>query len=265
MNPINVYAQYRKSLELLAAKAIENPTPADVAAVAPHLTLAQIEDLFARSASGQYSTYFAAPSLYVRFAYHALALINYEGETRLQWSYAHRTRESYTNSHVKGDVFTDTAYQNEAIAFANAAWGDQLVLDTWDDVGTNVVQDPTTLNKYGGPVTKFQVFWAISRDWNEIHNDHTVPEWKQWDNALVRVTTDRLEAGELKGGRGGFTEFNCAYCGYGLDLERCDGCHHHFHDDHFRCGWSTPLPPKIVEYLRDLGHTFVVAPETWWK
>lgn len=86
-----------------------------------------------------------------------------------------------------------------------------------------------------------------------------------FDNAIVEMTVDPKIWHELKGGRGGYTDFNCAYCGYGLGLHGCGCCGHTFEDDHMRCGWNTPLSKKMVEFLQQSGHVFKQDPQIAWN
>jgi len=130
------------------------------------------------------------------------------------------------------------------------------------------IQDPRTLvaHSWGGsaleyPKTIYAVNCTLDRQWNTILNDHSAPLSRLWDTAISECTMDPIIAMELRGGRGDFTEFNCAHCSHGLGLTGCRGCGYKFKDDHFRCGWYTPLPQKIIRFVEVAGHKFGKNPE----
>ena len=252
---------YRKILERLP---ISNPKPEDMAAVCPHLTMEQ-----AVTAFGKDSGYVACPPLRVKGAFQIVSYHKYEGHPpRLDWSFTCRAIQSYADLQSHGDIFGEYQYMAEAIKFAEDNWGDELVLDTWNSVLELHIQDPSELISIGykknQPITKAILYVALNRDLNEIINDHSRPESQLFDDAIVEMTIDDMVWHELKGGRGGYTDFNCAYCGSGLGLTGCGGCGHKFEDDHFRCGWSTPLSKKMVEFLQQNGHIFKKDPKIAW-
>jgi len=144
--------------------------------------------------------------------------------------------------------------------FAEANWPQDLVLDDWKSYLMVYIQDPTDLNQSRYPRTKAVAYCALKRELNDITNDHSAPQSELWNQAIAQVTFSRIEGDELKGHRGGYTEFNCAYCGSGLGLNGCPNCGHTFRDDASRCGWSTPLPPIIVAKLIQSGHVFGMDP-----
>ena len=158
---------------------------------------------------------------------------------------------------------------DKAIKFAEDTWGTDLVLDDWESVIEFYIQDPTDLvNNFfhvGYPRTKAVLYIALNRDIYKIINDNSKPTSELFDEAISQMTLDTFSWNEIRGDRGEFTKFNCAHCGAGLLLSSCSGCGHNFHDDNFRCGWSTPLSRKMVEFLRENGHNFAVNPEIAWK
>lgn len=254
--------EYRKILERLP---INNPKPEDMAAVCPHLTMEQAVIAF-----GKDSGYVACPPLRVKCAFQIVSYHKeYDGHPpRLDWSYACRTLQSYADLQPRGDIFGEYQYMADAIKFAEENWGDELILDTWDSVLEIYVQDPSDLIGKGyrknQPKTKEILYITLNRDLNEIINDHSKPESQLFDDAIAEMTIDAMIWHELKGGRGGYTEFNCAYCGSGLGLAGCGGCGHKFEDDGMRCGWNTPLSKKMVEFLQQNGHVFKKDPNIAW-
>lgn len=271
---------------LLGRLPIKSPSPQDMAELCPHLTPEEAVKAFTTG-----SGYVALPPLLIR---NGFQIVSYHKEwveeikvwgvvdgketrvvtgtknhpPRLEWSYARRTRESYADGKSHGDVFSRYKRMDKAMRFAEDNWGDELILDKWIDVVSFYVQDPTDLvnDPYHTdyPRTKAVLYVTLNRDWNEIINDHSKPESELIDEAISQMTLDPAVWHELKGGRGGFTEFNCAYCGAGLGLSSCSGCGHRFHDDHFRCGWYTPLSRKMIAFLREKGHEFKINSEVAW-
>ncbi|KKS69948.1 MAG: hypothetical protein UV41_C0040G0004 [Candidatus Daviesbacteria bacterium GW2011_GWA2_42_7] len=245
---------------------IYNPTQADFEAVCPHLTPEQIAQAFTPKQKDE-DVYVAVPPVKVRRGY---LVISYSfGDTpRLGLAFSKRTPASYKfKSQVQHDIFYKTAFEDEAMIYAECNWWDMLVLDSWTDYGEVYLQDPMQLDFRLRPHTVCIIHWTVNRQWNTLINDHRAPESKLWNKALVEITIDPIEGMEIKGGRGGFTEFNCAFCGYGLGLAGCENCGHTFADDGFRCGWSTPLPQKMTQLLRKAGHKFRKGPSpfSWGK
>lgn len=253
---------------ILGRLPIENPTPEDMAQLCPHLTQEQAVAAF-HSGSG----YVVCPPLRVRGAFQIVTLEKgwleeikvwrgvtlvitgtKEHQPRLSYAYAGRARGSYgTYRHIA-----------EAVDFAEDNWGDELILDTWKDVVEFRIQDPSDLYQEGWsegyPKTKAVLYICLNREWNQLINDHTKPESVLIDEAISEMTLDMAVWHELKGGCGGFTEYNCAYCGDGLHLCGCGGCGHRFKDDFFRCGWATPLSQRMAGFLQANGHVFKKDP-----
>lgn len=262
---------------------IKSPAPEDMAKLCPHLTPQE-----ALAAFTEGDGYVACPSLRVKNAFQIVSLSKEWVETievsrikggtkdasvrgtknhpaRLDWSYAGRTPKSYADGKAHGDVFHHYLHMDKAIQFSDANWGNELILDNWVSVLQIYLQDPTDLvnDKYHTdyPRTKAVLGVALNRDLNEIINDHSKPESMLFDEAITELTIDQVVWHELKGGRGGFTDFNCAHCGAGLGLNCCTGCGHRFRDDQMRCGWSTPLSPKMVAFLCENGFQFKIDPK----
>lgn len=237
---------------------IKEPSVADIQSVAPHLGKDQIRKILL----AEDTMYFAVPPTRVKWGY---IVLSYSKKYGLSFAFTSRTRKSYADGRSHGDLFSKNAYMYKAMQYAEAHWSEHLVIDNWVDVGLVYVQDPIKLTDRQCPTTKFVVTWAINRLWNELINDHSKPEWQLWDDAITQLALNDFETSELKGGRGGYSEFNCAFCGSGLSLSSCPNCHHQFRDDYSRCGWRTPLPPKIVDLLCKSGHKFSIDPALLWK
>ncbi len=271
-----------KYRSILGQLPIKSPTPADMAKLCPHLTTEEAVKAFTTG-----SGYVACPSLLIRNSFQIVSFRKEEvGEitvsrvkdsvidasitgkknypSMLSWAYAGRTLKSYADGKSQGDVFSSYKHMDKAMKFAEDNWGDQLVLDNWNCVMEIYIQDPTDLvndvHHKNYPRTKTVLRFALSRDLNEIINDHSKPESELFDDAIVQMTIDHLISAETKGGRGGHTQFNCAHCGAGLSLTSCTGCGHRFKDDQLRCGWHTPLSQKMVAFLRENGRDFKIDP-----
>jgi hypothetical protein len=264
--------EYRKILSRLP---IQNPTPEDMAQLCPHLTQEQAVEAFHNQ---ERSSYVACPPLRIRGAFQIVSFYgewvhSQTGEThppQLSYSYAGRTPQSYSDGQAHGDVFHEYQYASEAIKFAEDNWGDDLILDTWESVVEIYVQDPSELtlgiglygNSCGGyPTTKAVLGICLNRELNVIINEYHKPQSVLFDEAIIEMTLDPVVWHELKGGRGGYIEFNCAYCGSGLGLCGCSGCGHRFDDDQYRCGWNTPLSQKMIKILQASGHVFKKDPQ----
>ena len=272
---------------LIGQLPIKNPTPQDMARLCPHLTAEEAVQAFTTD-----SGYVACPPLRVR---HGFQILSYHGErveeikvwrvidgketqivtgtknhpARLNWSYAGRTSKSYADGRLPyGCSLSPYRHMGEAMKFAEEHWGDELTLDDWVSVVEFCIQDPTDLvnNPYCAdyPRTKTVLQLTLTRDLNAVTNDQSKPQSELFDDAISQMTLDNVVLYELIGGRGGFTEFNCANCGAGLGLSGCYGCGHRFRDDKMRSGWNTPLSRKMVEFLRENGHEFKVDPEIAW-
>ena len=278
--------EYGSILGQLQRNPIKCPAADDMARFCPHLSKEQaVEALMAGSG------YVACPSLLVRGAFQ---IVRYYGEwveaihvsrvndgevdasitgtknhpPLLSYAHAGRTPRSYADGRRHGDVFTPYTYMDEAMRFAEENWGDELIYDDWDSTVTFYIQDPTDLinDRYHKdyPRTKAILYVTLNCDLNEINNSVSSPGSELFDEAICQMTTDPLIWSELKGGRGGYTRFNCAHCGSGLGLAGCPGCGYRFRDDQSRCGGDDPLSRKMVQYLCDHGLKFGIDPEVAW-
>lgn len=271
---------------LLGRLPIKSPTPQDMAILCPHLTAEEAVEAFTTGFG-----YVACPPLRIR---HSFQVLSYQGEwveetkaerimdgqeiqvvtgtknhpALLSWSYARRTRASYSDGKSHGNVFFPHKHMDKAMKFAEDNWGDELILDDWVSAVELYVQDPTDLvnDRYhgGDPRTKAILYVTLNRNLGEIFNDHSRPRSEVFDDAIAQMTLDRVIGYELQNGHGRFPLFNCAHCGAGLMLSSCTGCGHRFYDNHFRCGWDTPLSRKMAAFLREKGHEFEVDPEIAW-
>lgn len=266
-------SEYRS---LLGRLPIKSPTPADMAMLCPHLTTDEAVEAFTTN-----DGYVAVPPTRIRYGFLVIHYIKEWVEegwgvtgtknhpAMLVWAFAARTQRSYTDGKSHGDVFTESKYMERAMRFAEGNWGDELILDDWACFTHFYVQDPTDLvvdaYHFGDPRTKAVLGVAFARDLNNIVNDLTKPQSELFDEAIARMALDPIEYAELKGGRGVYTVYNCAHCGAGLSLSICNGCGHSYHDNKIRSGWNTPLTRKMVEYLRESGHTFGIDPQIEWE
>lgn len=271
---------------LLGRIPIETPTPQDMAMLCPHLTADEAVEAFTTD-----SGYVACPPLRVRHSFQVLWYCKERVEkikerdvikgkethvvigtkvrpALLVWAYVERIREPSTDGRSCDDERLTCKHIDKAIKFAEDNWGGELILDDWNSFVELYVQDPTDLVNYryrkDYPCTKAVLRVALTRDLNELLNDESKPESELLDDAISQMTLDHLIGHELRGGRGGFTGFNCVNCGAGLSLSSCTGCGHRFRDDQFRHGGNAPLSRKMVEFLRENGHKFGVDPEIAW-
>lgn len=243
-------------LNFVKRRKIEHPTKEDVAGLCPHLCEDQICEIFDKVNNGK-SAYFAAPPIKVRTAFQILTVDPpYKSDTsdrpvRLSWSYAGRIDSG----------FASYAFADDAMLFADQHWGDELVEDTWKDYIDFYLDDPSDLDKNRNPATKLIIGVGLNQGFNEIMNDRSAPKNELIRDSVVIASTCVLTKHEMKGGRGGYAEFNCAYCGSGLSLCRCCGCGHNFHDNQLRSGWDTPLPTNLISIAREAGWEFKQDPQ----
>lgn len=268
--------EYRSILGRLP---IKSPTAEEMALLCPHLTPDQAVEAFTKG-----DGYVACPPLYVSNAYNVLAHRSEWVEEIKEWhdgklvvvgtknhparidsAFARRTRASYVDPQMHYDYGYDTLHFTEAIQFAEDNWGAELVLDNWACVVEIFIQDPTELvnDRYHKdyPRTKAVMSVALSRDINSIINDRSKPQSELMDDAIIKMSIDVFAWSEMRGSRGGYTDFKCAHCGAGLSLTHCTGCGHQFRDDQFRCGSNTPMSRKMVAFMRESGYSFAIDPE----
>jgi hypothetical protein len=253
-------SNYEKSIRSLVnnngcRSFIMNPTIDDLVPLCPHLTEEQIHSVL------QKDIYFACPSLLIKNAFIVLHHLTYEGEDYVKYAFSCKTRQSYADGELHGDVEHVYTFMDEAITYANKHWGNTLILDDWHSFMTIHVQDPIELDSHNYPKNIFNLYIGLKRDYNDFINENDKPRCDKFDDEIAIITTDYLLSDEIRGGRGGYTEFSCAHCGGGLSLKYCTSCGNKFKDDNFRSGWYTPLSDKMIKTLIDAGHTFVIDPK----
>ncbi len=240
----------REYLEILRRLPIENPTEQDMIALCPHLTPEEAVAAFAVE-----HPYVAVPGIRIAGAFHVINFLPGHEEKDPSLDYAFSKRLDDTAA---------TEQQRRAVAYARSHWGNELIEDTWQSVLQIILQDPTKLHPAptgpGYPTTVTYLWLCLDRGYNKIHNDPSAPEFELLEKSIVFSTTDPAIAAELKGGRGAFTDYNCANCGGGLDLNYCTGCGVEFTDNHVRSGHRTPLSAEMVEKLQNEGFSFAVDP-----
>ena len=259
MNKLDYEKAIRNLMKEGYQTSVVHPTVQDLKPFCPHLTEDQIALIL------QKDTYFACPSLVIKNALIVLHYNRYEGKDQLEYTFTSRTPQSYEDDKLYGKLHGNSGskyiFTDEAISYANTQWGDTLVIDNWEAFMTIHVQDPTKLDDRGHPANIFNLYITLKRDYNKFINEHDKPQFEKFDEEIVIATTDRFITGELQGGRGGYTDFNCAHCGGGLSLKYCTCCKNEFKDDQFRCGWNTPLSDKMIKALTDRGHVFGIDPK----
>ncbi len=265
----------KKLVEMLQSLPISEPVVEQIRGLFPHLADEEIERLLL--SNSKEGSYIVVPPLRVNGAYHTLYLSpGYKDEqageikpVRLHWLFAKRTRASYKGSGGYGDSFDYDSYIERAVQYARENWGRDLVLDDWENFAQIHVEDPSDLIGSssdippllrGIPKTKAIVYFALNRGWNNIANNHSKPQSQLIDDAIVEITDNKFIASELKGGRAGYSERNCALDGAGLGLSGCGECGHRFRDNQLNNGWYTPLPSKVADFLMSQGYKFKQDP-----
>jgi hypothetical protein len=262
----NIHSTYRECLQAVRGKGVINPTPDVVAEICPHLTKEDIADIFMEVNAGNICD-FAAPPVLIDHSYHVLRLSppymrgKVNRPLRLSFVFAQRTAESYADGIPKGDIAGTRKFYEKAIAYAQTNWGDHLILDTWKSYIEVNMLNPQDEDDYGNPRLNYKLFFTTKEDWNTIMNDSSSPRSEVINKSILQITHNQLEANEIKGGRGGYTNYNCTRCSGGLELESCSCCEEKFNNNGFRCGWRTPLPKKLRDYAIDQGFQFDMDPD----
>ena len=122
------------------------------------------------------------------------------------------------------------------------------------------LRDPLNLSEEGYPQEVIRVYLTLNRGWMELWHDLSKPQSLLINDAIASVTLDPAEAEKLQGARGSFLLGNCAYCGGGLEANRCFNCGKSYRYDASWSPWCTPLPPKVVRVLEEHGHEFGTHP-----
>lgn len=248
---------YTELLKNIRNRPLNSPTEEDFKQICPHLDADQIKEL-----RTQEELYFACPPTYVSYSYSILSF-NKKRNT-LRYAFEQRHPLSYTDGALHYDVNFSFAFMEESSRYALTHWGDELITDNWRSFITFIIDDPSDkrMGLFGGtPKTKMWLYVGINRDWTGLLNDHSKPKSDLIEEAIVTLTTDPFFGNHLKGGRAGYSEFNCACCGGGLSSSACTGCEKTFKYDDFRSSWNTPLPKKITDYMIKQGHQFTIDPQ----
>lgn len=238
---------------------IASPTFEDIQAVLPHLPAKQVGDILQRAKQEGQSDYYPAPPLRVKNSFHSINIGTYKGQTTLEHAFAQRTVTSYADKKWHGDIpHVPNDMEKEAMRYAASRWSASLVEDNWTDFLNLHLIDPEVVTSRGLPEYSGTIFATLKRDFNQVMNDHSLDsqfsnqrltsgqkEAMRLEGYLAEYTTDAFIGDELKGGRGGFSDWNCARCGGGMSLSACTGCGVKVKDDGFRSGWGTPLPPSL--------------------
>ncbi len=260
--------------DLLKNLPISSPSKEVIAKYCPHLNSAQIDAIFKKVRDEKYVE-FAVPAFFIKRCYHVLsyraACVDDEGKeypALLDHEFAYRMIDSYADGKeprtdfLPRGILYEGLYMYEAMKYAEENWGDSLILDDWGCTMKICVQDPTDLDQYQYPKTKMTLYVALKREPNDfifLDRSRSVSEWQ--DKEISQLTIDPIIFLEIYGGGGVYGQFNCAHCGGGLSLECCPVCGHTFKYDHLRVSGNPPLSPKMVEYLKSVGHTFGMDPE----
>lgn len=132
-----------------------------------------------------------------------------------------------------------------------------------------IVQDPFDLaiRRIGNETRLYpKTVWRVVVELNGSYHDIIAgdrPQSVLLDEAIVKVALVQDGGILLSGDDHLYTEWCCSQCGGGLGVNQCSSCGRRYDDDHFRSGGNTPLPPKVVEFLRSVvGHTFRHDPAT---
>ncbi len=256
---------YLVALNRLSHGGIKSPTLADLEAITPHLTDEQRRSIL----HDDRGVHFAIPPVRIigGFWVASYTKSKYSGINWLNLEVVWYTPKSCMDVRSRLKEPVDVAFRDRSMTYAEEYWGDQLIPIAGKDAGIVFIQDPTNLytsgNKArrGSPKTMSVIYYTLSRRMEDILIDYSAPLSEVWNNGLVEVTCDYIVGTELAGHRGGYRDYNCAFCSYGLGRTSCKNCGNKFYDDYgVRSSCSTPLPERMVALLQENGHRFGLDP-----
>lgn len=228
-----------------------------LAGLCPHLPEHQLDELLQRKPGSVVTI--AAPPLLVGDCFHRISII---------WSekpWLSLDRAQFLKSSGAKYAPRPVPFQDEAVAYARQHWSNSLIKRSWVDVVEIHLQDPGKLvirnnhmgNQYNRPKTMLRLGIALCREQSAISNDNSAPRCDLYDRAIVHISNTQAENLELRPERFISAWLNCYRCGQILDLNSCRTCKLRFDDDKEACCCGTQLTPKMLEYVRSLGHELV--------
>ncbi len=247
---------YRQNLDKVIKESAP-PTLETLLALCPHVSEASVRELITRSQYANDLVEFAIPSVLIANSYHVCGIAPpRKCSSFLTYCRHRRTPDSYSDGKARL-AFPEARspmFISEALEFARANWGEQLVTDNWQSVlKYNLYQPGTSPDGRNDSRLVCEVGVALSRLASDILSDDTRPVADQLDDAVLRVSHWLCEDREMAGGRQFCELNNCACSGCNLDLAACkvrgiDWC--------FRLEAPLPVPAKVIAYLKDIGIVF---------
>lgn len=253
---------YRLNLDHVMNMEFAAPAFEVVSGICPHLTTDAVRELLVRAESANDLVEFAVPSVLIANSYHVCGIAPpRKCASFLAYVRHKRTAGSSTDGTVRFDYPEPRTilFAQEALDFAKKAWSQNLIKDGWLAVHQYNLYNPMPLS---GQVTSRcplrprlmqQIAVALNKSPSDMVADKSLPLVEQLDAAVAHVSHWQCEARELAGGRSIRAQNNCSCCGESLDLITCKTC---------GIDWQhpqempLPVPPKVEQYLRTLGHHF---------
>ncbi len=264
-------AQYRKNMRQLEShQKLARASVEMVKTVCPHIGDDAIAQLVERSKTTL--TPIAAPGLRMKDSF-VLVVLWAPSEYNVLHRFGHESGERLKDNIFDARNFCsrEVAFVDEAIAYAQANWGDTLVDDTWKALKRYVIMDPKQLvdapSLYGGlcrrPLPLLEIGVALNEDEDDDDAEgEPLARVDRLDASIVYLTDLAVELDVMVGSHHypPSDSLYCVHCGTDLDINGCRPCDLSFDDDKEAAGGFGPMPLKVIEFAEAHGIKFGVDP-----
>jgi len=250
-----LFAAFRE-LEDAGGKFI-NPTPKMIRYFAPHLELAEVDELFTE-ANTTGRTHFIGPPLTISGAEHLYYLskftdpIDHQDKLAFSWGGCHRRKESYACTRIPAEWKKhDFDYRERVSNFASIHWGQNL---QWDRALQHIVihlVDPTRRTKHHSPLVTQRCVITLTEQWVDLEVKLDRYPWPQLiEQTLDLISLNYFVNAEILGAKTPMAAYNCSFCGGGLGLDACYFCNRKVVcKKSARADWSIPIPIRVCDEL----------------
>jgi len=226
---------------------LEHPTRRNIAAVAPHLPMALVDQMLHTALKTRVN--FIGPPVMVHGALHVFELdgIWENGVVRciaLRYLHAIRRSVSYQDSFVMRELATEhPAYehQEEAETYACMEWPESLCWDRAKSVMAGHVIMPTD-TELRTPATF--IAW-LNCEFPEVLYSGFEPPGELINDALMAYAWFGPAASEMLGGHASQAAYYCGICGGGLGQLKCEACGTTYTAARMRPPWSCAMPRAV--------------------
>ena len=253
---------YRHNLDHVMNMEFAAPSFDTVSGICPHLTPDAVRELLLRADTANDLVEFAVPSVLIADSYHVCGIAPpRKCSSFLAWVRHKRSPASFADGKARFDYPESRTilFVQEALDYAKQAWPSRLIKDDWQAVHQFSLYNPAPPSgEQTGrcplrPRLAGRIVVALSKLPSDMVADQSQPLPQLLDAAVTQVTHWRCEGRELAGGRSIRDQHNCSCCGESLDPIGCKSC-----GVDWRNQQETPLPvpPKVEQHLRSIGHCF---------